>query len=324
MLVLAAILSLDLIDGGTVALPDDVLLGARVNLDGNATIERHDWSPDGRWFAYSIDEWPNTWNESAPLDGRTNSLCVFDRETGSVRVVYQGRFCQEVREPPARREVLQGVDHRPVYVRWSPDGQCLMFFTARFLGASINADGNPLLDVDPATGDKRILSDDYKSEDGTTMLSMMYERTVSFSPDGRSLLLVQGPGRFMAEDKRIALLDYGSLKRKWLTDAETASFDAAWSTDGRKIVYASSPEKALAGDLRAKWCATRIWVMDKNGFHKRKITRGVPGYFDVEPGWLDEDTIRFVRIGADDWSRSNWKVDLDGTGLRKISDRSKR
>jgi Tol biopolymer transport system component len=226
----------------------------------------------------------------------------------------------------SRDNYLSGQNYRPHFIRWSPDGSRILFFALYFIGASINADGNPLLDVDPETGKIRVLSKGWRSYDGKPVDMMMYDDTIVFSPDGSTLLLVIGAGRFPFEEKRIASMSWPDGKRKWLTQADSACRLPSWSPDGKQIAFIGNPEtdhEGLEIDYAEKLARSRLFVMSADGSKLRQIT-GDSGYRDDEPRWVNARTLRFTRTanssfeGRIDWdgNRTEWEVATDGCRLR--------
>ncbi|NOY80424.1 MAG: hypothetical protein GXP31_05390 [Kiritimatiellaeota bacterium] len=110
-----------------------------------------------------------------------------------------------------------------------------------------------------------------------------------FSPDGTLLLFSANPGKDQSVyGMDICVLDPQSKKMTNLTDTPDIWDEyAAFSPDGRKIVWASNASQNVqvptfgVRDWK-RFLRSEVWIMDRNGSHPRQLThfntRGFPEY----------------------------------------------
>ncbi len=110
-----------------------------------------------------------------------------------------------------------------------------------------------------------------------------------FSPDGSQLLFSANPGKDQTVyGMDICVLDVKSMKMTNLTDTPAVWDEyAAFSPDGRKIVWASNANQDVqvptfgVRDWK-RFLRSEVWIMDRNGAHPRQLThfntRGFPEY----------------------------------------------
>lgn len=111
--------------------------------------------------------------------------------------------------------------------------------------------------------------------DGTdTRRLTKYGSPLSFSPDGRRLVL--------ARDEHLYVLGLGDHRLKRLTNGRFDDTDAVYSPDGGQIAFIRH-ESAAFGDFSQ----VGVWVMRADGSHKRRISTKPTYSLDWQPlgGW---------------------------------------
>ena len=266
-------------------------------------------SPNKRWIAYTEVSRDPTLQTKTGDDVATISVMV--RKVGSKT----GR----------KIFVSYGREWAPVVAAWSPDSKRVLFWRIVYYGAgSVNADGSKLFDIARTGGRPRQLAlQSQHVEDDASDFVMRRPECISFSPNGRRLLLVQGGGRFMVENKQIVRIDYNSGRRKSLTSRKTASVEPAWSPTADRIVYASTPDSSdldYNNGILERLARFRIWEMRADGRHKRKLTND-PRYEDRRPRFTSDGLcIEFTRIENREPHRvSKWKMLIDGSAVRQTT-----
>jgi Tol biopolymer transport system component len=267
-----------------------------------ASLEGPAWSPDGRWLAFLAEI---RRGETDPSDFPDYSRAIWR--------------CRADGSQARQLSCSHGDENAPTDLRWSPDGRRILFW-ALICGraSSVNADGVPLYDVPVNGGRPRLLSRGGSEKAGDNCV-LRREDFLSFSPDGASLLISRGNGRFEGENKWIARLDYAAGRSRRLTDRQHAAFSTTWSPDGARIAYVSLPTDP-AREVSAGYSLTRLWVMAADGSGKRQLTAD-PRYADSLPVWMERgNAIFFTRTDlAADRQDSLWTIRPDGTGLRELA-----
>jgi len=289
--------------------PQSMLIVPRFWKDNpfRGSISELNWSPDGEWVYYWLSE-DNRKSEDETITDETDreSLCCIRRDGTHARRLYSDLRLQEGAE----------------VIRWAPDNRHLLCWQMLGFGSSINADGSTLFDVDVRDGKRRVLSTDDRHREE----AMMREPdTLTFSPDGKYLLLVQGGGRFWLTNKRLARVEYATGKRTWLTEPTMAATLPEWSPDGRRIAFIATPDPGTYSgdpdDIVRREAQKHLWVTCSDGTGKRQLTLD-RHYHETDPHWQGNGKqIEFVReedTSSEDTIKSLWAIRLDGTHLRKI------
>ena len=183
-------------------------------------------------------------------------------------------------------------DIRETYYRlidWVP-GARLILAGRGLVSASMWADGVPLVTIDTERGEITDL--------GVTML--LTSEAYDWHPTRPGLVaLAGGGGRFINENKRLALLDVTSGDLTTLTEEDEAVFAPAWSPDGTRLAYAAVPASpAATGDgqtLEEALEGRAIHVVDASTGESRTLTE--PGEaIDGWPRWAaDGEQLLYTR-----------------------------
>ncbi len=178
-------------------------------------------------------------------------------------------------------------------MRWSPDGQKIVFVGSWRLGNAIhvmNADGSGLERLTTPVPDSRCDS------------GIQWHGGPAWSPDGRAIAFTRScgvPGR----PSEIYVMNADGSEQRMLarnpTDFDTN--ELAWSPRGDKIAFVSGRD----GDLE-------IYVMNPDGSEQRRLTRNTVR--DSNPVWSPDGR----RIAFE----SNWQLwvmNADGSGQRRLT-----
>jgi DNA-binding CsgD family transcriptional regulator len=155
--------------------------------------------------------------------------------------------------------------------------------------------------------------------DGTYMLTNAGQVNGGWANNGATGLLTEGGGLPTWTNKRIVLVDEpGSLR--YLTEPQFASLAPTWGPGAKQIVFVQGPDIGNASDgsaaARDAVAQRRLWLMDADGEHKRRITSD-DAYRDERPYFSrTEPVVLFGRIDREGGA-SLWLLDItDGTPQR--------
>jgi hypothetical protein len=218
------------------------------------------WSPDGllAWCAAT-----ELGTESAP--GVQTLLVQRASEPGVV--------AWQVSADP-RNEYYQLVD-------WVPGTQSVLAARGA-LAMGAWEWGLPLVRIDVATGEL--------TEFAVSMLPT--SEAYAWHPAAPGLLAVaEGESRYLFEPRRLALLDLIRSELTYVTDADVAAYEPAWSPDGTQLAYAAvaaKPDVFAQGEAAERLLEGRaIQVVDLRSNETRQVT--YPGSaIDGWPQWLPD------------------------------------
>jgi Tol biopolymer transport system component len=127
-----------------------------------------------------------------------------------------------------------------------------------------------------------------------------------FSPDGRSLVIVQSNG----EHRSIGIVASGGGSVHRLTPLTGDALQPAWSPDGRRIAY-----------VEANGDRSRIYVVDRDGTHRHALTSDAEAAHvsQQSPAWTpDGRSVAFVAV-AGPFSAAIELASLAGGTPKKIA-----
>jgi dipeptidyl aminopeptidase/acylaminoacyl peptidase len=281
-----------------------LIQGKQIRLDVQAPA----WSHDGRTIVFV------SWRDG------NGEVYVMDADSSGPRNLTQD---------PAQ-------DVRPA---WSPDGRRIAFASQRDGNSEVyvmNADGSGKRNL---TRDRA--TDDYPtwSPDGRRIAFLRVLRGVQ--PDHNTLYVVNADGSGL---RRLPLNPVGSNRYLyplqyplvWSPDGRTihsgrylVSTDgsgsrwlpfiplrAVWSPDGRRIAFASRPDRCLTGPPPCYSSESDIYVMNADGSGKRKLTHN--RRINAEPAW-SPDGRKIAFASTQNRNRDIYVMNADGSGRRNLT-----
>ncbi|NSW84226.1 MAG: PD40 domain-containing protein [Syntrophothermus sp.] len=276
-----------------------------VKREAGFDLGRIAWSPDGKWVAF---ERLKVGQSEAGQVG----IWKVDAASGAVARVYISRLRFD-RERGVVGEV-------PRLAGWSPDGEMVILWRGP-CSASIEADGLPL-GLAPSDGYEEpvpVVGKGWNWESAWESAVLVRPGFVATAPG--KLAFVIGAGRDTWTNKRLAVYDFQSGELAYLTGADWAVIDPAFSPDGKLLVYSAGPEVKDAGGyeqtLRQGLASRRLWVVGTDGGKPRRLTND-PAYRDERPFFsADGRYILFARLDGEN-KVSLWLVQPDGSGLEQV------
>jgi len=171
---------------------------------------------------------------------------------------------------------------------WSPDARWIIYLAYATTSASLAQDGVPLYAVRVADG--------FAFRMGVTL---DYDDWIQWSPDGETMLFVDGEGRFLTQRKVLRACDLDVLQCTEVeTPPEASSFDPAWSPDGSRIAFV----QVGAGGVPGEEFHGELVTADPSGANRhtfREDPRGV-----LHPMWTaDGAALLALRIVESDPAR---------------------
>jgi len=275
---------------------------------GDEPSGQPEWSPDGKWIAYS-----------GRLDGKSGLMVA--RQDGAEK-----RFLTALE---GTNSPLPGTGKG---VAWSPDSKRIAYVSAQPGPETAEATGDPIVItrylykptasegnshfndnrrlhifvLDLATGASRQLTT------GTH-----YEHSIDWSPDGTEIAFISDlqPGenelfsedRFFNYDLFVLNPDSGTIRR--LTATESAEYGPHWSPDGKTIAYEAT--KRGLTDRETTMEDTHVWLIDADGNNRRELGGAIDNR-QGGPGWASNGRSVFVTV-QERGSVHLYRLPIDGS-----------
>ncbi len=225
-----------------------------------------EWSPNGKWIAYS---------------GRLGE------QSGLIVAHPDGTGAKFLTKLEWTNSPLPSTGKR---FAWSPDSRRLAFVNAVPGPETAEATGDPIVikrylyKPDAAEGlshfnDNRRLhifvADVASGEIRQLTQGTHYEHSIDWSPDGREIAFVSNrePNEDQFFNYDLFALNVGSGEIRRITATENAEYQPRWSPDGKTIVYLGT--KRGLTDLETTMEDTHVWLIDADGRNRRELGGGI-------------------------------------------------
>src|SRR5277367_5286735 len=245
--------------------------------DGIETSGNPEWSPDGKWIAYS-----------GHLNGKSGLIVA--HPDGTAKKYLGPLESTNAPLPTTGKEIAWSPDSKKVaYVSAQPGPEAAEWngdpiVITRYLYKPTASEGNShfndnkrlhIFTVDVQSGESRQLTN------GTH-----YEHSVDWSPDGKQIAFVSNrePNEDQFFNYDLLTLDAITGEMKRLTATENAEYRPRWSPDGKAIAYEAT--KRGLTDLETTMEDTHVWLTDSDGKNRREL-----GVIDNRQGaaaWSDD------------------------------------
>ena len=149
--------------------------------------------------------------------------------------------------------------------------------------------------------------------------SAVQDSKASYSPDGRLIVFARMPVGFGDEvnkQSELWVMDADGSHQRRLTFNQRPDYDAAWSPDSKRLVFARRPGRAPAGEPLGP---ADLWTLDLRTGEERHLTNS-PRIDDDRPQW-SPDGGRIV-FNSDVNAPGNvdvYTIRPDGRDLRRIT-----
>ncbi len=245
-----------------------------------------EWSPDGKWIAYSGRAEGKSGLIIAHPDG-SNKKYIGPLEGTNAPLPTTGKT-----------------------VTWSPDGKQIAYVSAQPGPETADATGDPIVITrylyKPTAGEgnthfndnKRLhifVADVASGKSRQLTTGTHYEHSVDWSPDGRQIAFISNrePNEDQFFNYDLLTLDSTTGEMTRLTTTESAEYRPHYSPDGKTIVYEAT--KRCLTDLETTMEDTHVWLIDADGKNRHEFAGGIDNR-QGDPGWSSDGRSIFFSV----------------------------
>jgi dipeptidyl aminopeptidase/acylaminoacyl peptidase len=253
---------------------------------GNESSGDPEWSPDGKWIAYS---------------GRLNnkSGLIVARSDGSGKKYLGPLDSTNAPLPTTGKNIA-----------WAPNSSSIAYVSSQPGPETADATGDPIVITrylyKPTAGEGNSHFNDNKRlhifvadvASGTSKqltTGTHYEHSVDWSPSGKEIAFISNrePNEDQFFNYDILTLDPATGETRRLTATENAEYRPRWSPDGKMIVYEAT--KRGLTDLETTMEDTHVWVMDADGKNRRELTGAIDNR-QGDANWAEDGRSVLFRV----------------------------
>lgn len=242
---------------------------------GDEPSSNPEWSPDGKWIAYSGKLGDKSGLILARADGGGKRFLTATEETNSPL--------------PTTGQT----------VAWSPDSRQIAYVSAQPGPETAEAGGDPvvitryLYKPDAAEGNSHFNDNrrlhifvlDVAAGTSRQLTSgTHYEHSIDWSPDGKEIAFISNrePNEDQFFNYDLLALNVATGETRQLTMTENAEYRPHWSPDGKAIVYQAT-RRGLT-DLETTMEDTHVWLIGADGKNRVELGAAIDNR-QGEPGW---------------------------------------